>query len=557
VPTPPADPPARADESPLERAQACYARRDWSDAYAAFSLAQQHPPLSTEDLERFGWSAGLSGHVDEMLRIFDELHQAHLAASEPLRAARAAFWIGFRLGGLGEFGRASAWLARAQRLVDAEANGCVEQGYLLLPLVHRQYGAGQHEAAIETALRAATIGEQYRERDLTVFARALQGRSLLRLGRIEEGLSLVDEAMLAATCDELSPVISGLTYCSMIASCHGVYALDRAREWTSALDKWCELQPQMVSFAGACLVHRAEIMQLGGAWAEATAQAQLACERAVQDQDHGFAGDAFYQLGEMHRLRGDVANAEAAYRSASEHGREPHPGLALLRLSQGRSDAAISAIRRVLGAISDVLQRARFLPAAIEVMLAAGEIAPAREAAAELERTAAEFGVEILAALAAHGDGAVRLAAGDAQAAVEPLRRALHVWQRVGAPYIAARIRVLLARACRELGDEDAACLELDAARAVFERLGAVPDLRALHDSARVTKTQLTEPHNLSKRELEVLRLVAAGKTNRAIAVELFLSEKTVDRHVSNIFNKLDVTSRAAATAYAYEHKLV
>jgi ATP/maltotriose-dependent transcriptional regulator MalT len=544
--------------SELARARAHYARREWDDAYRAFVLAQHSAALAPEDLEQLAWSAGLSGRVDELLRVLDELHHVLLALGESLRAARAAFWLGYRLFGLGEAGRAGGWLGRAQRLVDATAaHGCVEQGYLLLPLIHRQHGTGQHAAALETAIQATTIGERYREPDLVAFGRALQGRSLLRLGRIDEGLALVDEAMLAATRGELSPSISGLTYCSMIASCHGVYALDRAREWTSALEKWCEAQPQLVSFAGTCLVHRAEIMQLGGAWTQASEQAQLACQRLLQEQDQASVADAFYQLAEIHRLRGEVSDAELAYRTASERGREPQPGLALLRLAQGRADVASTAIKRMLGATTDAWQRARFLPAAIEILLAAGENAEARAAAEELERLAQNFGVEILAAMAAHGCGAVSLAEGDPQAAVPPLRRAHQIWQRVGAPYIAARIRVLLARACRELGDAEAADLEFDAARVVFEQLGAAPDLTALAALRAAGRTPPRESHNLSKRELQVLRLVAAGKTNKAIASELFLSEKTVDRHVSNIFGKLNVASRASATAYAYEHKLL
>jgi ATP/maltotriose-dependent transcriptional regulator MalT len=544
--------------SELAGARAHYARREWDDAYRAFVLAQHGAALTPEDLDQLAWSAGLSGRVDELLRVLDELHHVLLARGESLRAARAAFWLGYRLFGLGEAGRASGWLARAQRLVDgAAADGCVEQGYLLLPAIHRQHGSGQHEAALETAIQATTIGERYREPDLIAFGRALQGRSLLRLGRIEEGLALVDEAMLAATSDELSPSISGLTYCSMIASCHGVYALDRAREWTSALDKWCEAQPQLVSFAGTCLVHRAEIMQIGGAWTQASEQAQLACERLLKEQDQASVADAFYQLAEIHRLRGEVSDAEIAYRTASERGREPQPGLALLRLAQGRADVASTAIKRMLGGTTEAWQRARFLPAAIEILLAAGEHAEARAAAEELESIAQRFGVEILAAMAAHGCGAVRLAEGDPRAALPPLRRAHLVWQRVGAPYIAARIRVLLARACRELGDAEAAQLEFDAAQVVFERLGAAPDLSALAALRAVGMTQPAASHKLSKRELQVLRLVAAGKTNKLIAKELFLSEKTVDRHVSNIFGKLNVASRASATAYAYEHKLL
>jgi DNA-binding CsgD family transcriptional regulator len=352
--------------------------------------------------------------------------------------------------------------------------------------------------------------------------------------------------MLAATAGELSPVVTGLIYCSVIAICHQVYALDRAREWTSALAQWCQGQPQLVSFAGACLVHRSEILQLGGGWGEAIEEARRATERISRPMDRAAAS---YQEAEIHRLRGELGGAEEAYRRASQLGREPQPGLALLRLAQGDREAAATAIRRVVAATTDRLERARFLPALVEILLATGDLEEARRGCQELEEIAGWVKSEGLGAMAAHARGALLLAQGDAPAALDPLRRAFTVWQKLEAPYPAARVRVLLAKACGALGDREGARLELDAAREAFRALGAASDLAALDGSPR--------GHGLTARELQVLRLVSSGKTNKAIARELSLSEKTVDRHVSNIFNKLAVSSRAAATAYAYQHKLV
>jgi DNA-binding CsgD family transcriptional regulator len=365
--------------------------------------------------------------------------------------------------------------------------------------------------------------------------------------------------MVAATSGELSPVVTGLVYCDAISSCQQSYALDRAREWTAALDTWCLAQPQLVPFAGACLIHRSEIMQLGGAWPEAIEEARRASSRLSQSRPAD-AGRAFYQEGELHRLRGELTEAEHAYAMASERGRDPHPGLALLRVAQGRVDLAAAASRRALSATSDPLQRTRFLPAHVEIMLAASDLAEARQAAAELSALAEGFGMEVLGAMSQHAKGAVTLAEGDARGAIDPLRRAQEVWQRVGAPYLSARIRLLMARAFQALGDVDGTLLELDAARKIFVQLGAVPDVvatEAMANPARAGAASTVDAHGLSARELEVLRLVAAGKTNKVIASELFLSEKTVDRHVSNIFVKLDVPSRAAATAWAYQHHLV
>jgi DNA-binding NarL/FixJ family response regulator len=539
----------------VERGRELYARRAWNDAYEKFSRAHEVVPLEADDLEQLAWAAGLTARDDELLALLERLYQVRLDSGDGLGAGRAAFWIGFRLLNVGQMGRAHGWLARAQRIIEGAGSECALRGYLLLPTIYRNLMSGEIEAARADAAQALEIAERCGERDLVAFVRALQGRILLKQGRLEDGLGLLDEAMVAVTADELSPVMTGLIYCGVISCCQQVYALNRAREWTSALTDWCRAQPQLVNFTGSCLVHRSEIMQLGGDWPAAMEEARLASERLTRSIDKEGASHAFYQQAEIHRLRGEFNAAEEAYRRASQLGREPQPGLALLRLAQQRSDVAKSAIRRMIEITTDRLQRAGLLPAYVEIMLALGALDEARVACHELEEIATSTGSEVLGAIAAHARGAVLLAEGNAASAVEPLRRAFQVWQQIDAPYIAARIRVLLASAYRALADADATELELEAAREVFERLGAAPDLARL--PAVTEKAATSRPHGLTPRELEVLRLVASGKTNKAIAKELFLSEKTVDRHVSNIFTKLDVPSRAAATAYAYEHGLI
>jgi DNA-binding CsgD family transcriptional regulator len=519
-------------------------------------VADARAPLPAPDLELFAWAAALIGRDDDFLRLMDRLYQEHLDRGHEARAARCAFWAGQRLSILREPGRAGGWLARAERLTVNK--DCVERGYLLLAVVRQNQVSGDFDAAGVAAAEAAAIADRFRDPDLGAFARALQGNMLLRLGQVERGLALVDEAMVAVTSGELNPVLTGLIYCISIAGCSQVYVMDRAREWTAALATWCDAQPDLVPFHGTCLVHRAELMQFGGAWREAIAEAQRASERVAAKVDPETAADSLYQQAEVHRLRGDFQAAERAYRGASELGREAQPGLALLRLSQGRAADAVAAMRRVLRATNHRLRRARLLPAYVEIALAAGEGEEARRACDELGAIAADVGTDVLGAMAAHARGAVELADGHVEAALEPLRRAFHVWHGVGAPYIAARVRVLLARACRALGDRDTATLELDLAREVFERLGAAPDIAALAAlEARDKREGRGARKGLSPRELEVLRLVASGKTNRVIARELCLSEKTIDRHVSNIFAKTNVASRAAATAYAYQHGLV
>lgn len=546
--------PSRADANAcLERGRAQYERRAWTEAYRLLTLAERSATLTGEDLERLAAAAYLTGRDDDYLGALDRAHHAHAKAGEVLRAARCAFWVGLRLQLRGEEARASGWLGRAQRMLERNAAESAEQGYLLLTVVDRSIAAGDAAAALEAASRAAEIGERFAEPDLSALARHLQGRVLIWQGRVAEGLALLDETMVAVTAGELSPIVTGLIYCSVIDGCQEVHALQRAREWTSALSRWCDGQPDLVAFTGACRVHRAEIMQLNGAWEAALEEARRAAQRCLAAGNRRAAAAAHYQEAEVLRLRGEFAAAEEAYASASQLGREPQPGLALLRLAQGRIDAAAAAMRRVMGASTDRLQRSKLLPAHVEVMLAAGDLDAARTACEELEGSGRSFDSAVLGAMAAQARGALELAAGEPRMALAPLRLASQVWQSFEAPHLAARTRALLGVACRALGDEDGAKLELAAAHAAFERLGAVPDL------ARIAAPEGASPrgHGLTARELQVLRLVAAGKTNKAIARELGLSERTVDRHLSNIFCKLEVASRAAATAYAYRHHLM
>ena len=546
--------PRSADASGyLERGRAQYEARAWADAYRLLSLAERSGPLAGVDLERLATAAYLTGRDDDYLKALDLAHRAHSQAGDVQRAARCAFWLGLRLQFRNEAAQATGWFGRAHRLLERDATDSAAQGYLLLPAVNRSIAAGDARAALEAASRAARIGDRFAEPDLSALARHLQGRVLIQQGRVGDGLALLDEAMVAVTTGELSPVVAGLIYCSVIEGCQEVHALERAREWTSALARWCDEQPDLVAFTGVCQVHRAEIMQLNGAWQMALDEARRAAQRCLAAGNRQSAAAAYYQQAEVCRLRGAFAAAEEAYANASQWGSEPQPGLALLRLAQGRIDDAAAAMRRVMSASTDRLQRSKLLPAHVEVMLAVGDVDAARAASDELERIAQSFDSGMLGAIAAQARGALELAAGDARAAVAPLRRASEAWQSIEAPYLVARTRELLGLACRALGDEDGAKLELAAAQTAFAQLEAVPDLARIEARDGAPR----RVHGLTTRELQVLRLVAAGKTNKAIARELKLSEKTIDRHLSNIFAKLDVPSRAAATAYAYQHQLI
>ena len=539
----------------LEQGRRSYATQAWSDAYSSLSVADQEAPLAGRDLELLAKSAYMLGRDDEWMRILERAHQASLEGGDKLHAARCAFWIGMQLAMGGETGPATGWFGRAQRLVEGEEGGdCVERGYLLMPRVFQQGAAGDYEAAAALAGEAVEISERFDDTDLFALAVYAQGEMLIRHGRVQEGLGLLDEAMVAATAGELSPVVTGIVYCSVILVCQEVFELRRAREWTEALTQWCDRQPDLMAFTGRCLVHRAEIMQLRGSWADALAEAARASVRFEQAMNRAAAAQASYRQGEVKRLVGEFAAAEEAYRESSRFGWEPQPGLALLRVAQGKNDAAAASIRRAVGEATDPLRRASLLPAYVEIMLAVGETGEARNASGELDRISRTYESGMLAALAAHASGAVELADGTAAGALVALRRAWQLWEELEVPYEAARARELVSLACRKLGDEDGAALELEAARFSFEELGAAPDLARVD---RLDSRTGGDTYGLSSRELEVLRLVAAGRSNREVATELVISEHTVARHVQNIFTKLNVSSRAEAGAFAFQHQLV
>jgi DNA-binding NarL/FixJ family response regulator len=540
--------PAAVDE--LERARDAYARRAWLEAHEAFARADGIEPLEAEDLELLTMATLMLGRDDDAIAVLERLHHQYLERGETHRAVRAATWIGMNLAYRGAIGPASGWLGRAQRLLEQEPGESAEQGYLLLPLVFRQEAEGDFEAAAAVAGEAAAIGERFDDRDLFSMALHAQGHMLVRAGRVGEGLALLDEAMVTVTTGDLSPFVVGIVYCGVILACQEVFEVGRAREWTLALTQWADEQPDLVAFTGRCRIHRAEILQLGGSWANALEEARRACERLVETKNTAAAGVAYYRHGELQRLRGEFEAAEEAYREASRFGWEPQPGLAQLRLAQGKREAALAAIRRASSEAEEPLKRAAVLPAHVEIALDASEIEEARSACAELEQLAERYESAMLTAMVAYARGAVALADGEARAALVPLREAQQLWLDLDAPYEVARTRVLLAQICSALGDAEAAALELDSARAIFRELGAAPDLARLDAPAE-------EAHGLSRRELEVLRLVAAGKSNRQIATELVISEHTVARHVQNIYAKLRLSSRAAATGFAFEHDLV
>lgn len=532
------------------------ARRPWKDAYAALAAADRASPLEPDEVGHFAAVAFLLGREDESASLWARAHDEFLNRGEVIRAARCAFWAGFGLLGKGEGSLGGGWIARARRLVEDDGRDCVERGYVLLPAALERAAQSNFVGARDAFRQAAEIGDRFRDQDLTSLARQGEGRALIRLGETERGLALLDEVMVAVSGREVSPVVVGTIYCSVLSACHEIFDLRRAQEWTMALSAWCESQPDLVPYRGECLVRRAEMLRLHGAWRDALAEAGQARERLSHPRRREGLGGACYQEAELHRLRGEFAQAERAYQSASEAGQAPEPGLALLRLAQGRRAAAAAAIRRMVNETMPRGARSRALAAHVEIMLGTGDLAAARASADELTGMAATLDAPFLRAVAALATGRVLLAEGDPRGALPALRRAAEIWNQLGAPYEAATARVGIGLACRALGDEDAAQLELEAARRVFAELEAAPDLARLA-TFTPDRAPSAHPAGLTPREVEVLRLVATGKTNRAIARALDISEKTVARHLSNVFTKLGLSSRAAATAFAYEHDLL
>ena len=524
----------------------------WGDACRLWSTLAPES-LDVDDLDRAATAAYLTGHDDEGFARWVRAHQVCLADGAVHRAAYFGGKLAQGFGFKGDLGRCRGWVDRTSRLLDDANIDCVEQGYLQWGLgMLRIFEAGDMGGARAHFVHAGKIGARFAHRELITTARIGEGRMLIYLGDVAEGLALLDEAMASIEAGELSPLASGDAYCSVIDACSELFDLGRCRAWTDSFIRWCDTQQELVLYRGHCFLHRAEVLTLLGVWPEALVEARHACDRLVAPVNPAALAGAHAIEGDLLRLVSDFDGAEAAYQRASEHGRDPQPGLALLRLAQGRPTAADAMIRRALDEAQDPISRARLLGPYVEIVLCTGDTTAARGAAEELRAVAATLGIPLLRAHAARAAGAVLGAEGDPKTALVELRTAFHEFHALGVRYDAARTRLLIAEACAAVGDHDAAAMESGAAREVLDSLATAEALNATVEPGTTSSFE-----GLTQRELEILRLLARGKTNRAIAQELVISEKTVASHVSHIFTKLGVTSRSAATAYAYERDLV
>ncbi|MCW2132373.1 LuxR family transcriptional regulator [Arthrobacter sp. VKM Ac-2550] len=538
----------------IERGRAACTEHAWDDAYQFLSDADGACSLDAADLERLGVAAYLTGRDEAAGADLERAYQAYLEQGGIERSVRCAFWLGITLLLRGQHARGGGWLGRAQRLVDERLPGSVEQGYLMIP-AGLQALDSDPKSAYETFDKLVAIANEFDDADLTALSRLGLGQALVAMGEAGRGVAMLDEAMLCVTTGEVSPIAAGIVYCAVILACRDTFDLGRAQEWTAALSEWCSKQQGLRPYRGQCLVHRSEIMQLHGQWEDAIAEIQRACEHLAAQPGNLVMGMAQYQQAEILRLRGKYADAELAYREAAAYGHNLHPGLALLRLAQGHIQDAYAAIRRVASdAAERPVERANILAAYVQIALAAGDTNGARLAAGDLQEIADRFDSQYLQAMAGSVRGMVLVSEGDYMAACTTLRAAWLAWQEVEAPYEGARLRIIMARAYHALGDHDSAEMELDAAAHVFGQLGAAPDLREIAEVSR--RSTARTAGGLSTREVEVLRLVATGATNREIANTLVISEKTVSRHISNILTKLGLSSRTAAAAFAYDNDL-
>ncbi len=468
-----------ADDT-LEAGREAADRHAWDQAYSLLSPAAAS--LAPEDLERLAQAAYWTGRLDEAIELRERAYNGFVASGDRQRAAVLALWISQDYFGKAALSVSAGWFGKAERLLEGEEDS-LAHGFLAFARGAGAVMAGELDAAIPELDRALESAGRYGDRNLQAMALVAKGRALVLKGDAGHGLALHDEAAAAAVCGELDPYSTGFVYCCTITSCQGVGDYRRAAEWTEAANRWCDREA-IKGFPGACRVHHATIERLRGNWSAAEEHALQACEE-LGGFDAWTTAAGFYEIGEIRRRRGEFAAAEEAYRKAKEWGRDPQPGLALLRLAQGKVEAAAAAMKRTLAAADEPIARIRRLAAQVEIGLAAGELRSAREAAEELETVVDLFRVEgrrmpAFEATVRVASGQIRLAENDVEGAVAELERAVATWREVGAPYEVAHAQMLLGLALRRLGDEHGARDELAAARSTFERLGAAIDAQQI-----------------------------------------------------------------------------
>lgn len=535
----------------LHEARDAWSRHDWQGCFDALAeLGSDDPATEAERLVLLADAAWWLGRLDECIDARERAYLLYDELGEDRSAGQAAVWLYEHHCFRASPSIAGGWLRRARRSLDSDRE-CSEFGALVLREAEMAHGSGELAAAATLCEDGIELGRRLRCVDLEAEALQSLGRVRIDQGRRSEGLGLLDEAMLFVLDGRLSPYSTGKVYCSLISACEQLSDHGRAAEWTAATARWAERHPFAV-FPGLCRVHHATALQWRGDWAAAEREAARACEE-LSGINLPNAAAAWAEIGDIRRRLGDLPGAGVAFASADRLCAQPRPGLALLRLAEGNLDAATSVITDALeGAGWSRLARAKVLPARAQIAIAVGDIATATAAVDELEIIAEDYDSAGLRAAASVARGRVQLATGSEDACVT-LRSAVARWSELGVPYETATARVLLGQACRTTADEAGAVAAFDGARLLFDELGV--RLEAQDFDARSGATSL--PAGLTDREAEVLRLVAAGHTNKEVAASLYLSDKTIARHLSNIFTKIGVSTRSAATAFAFEQGVI
>lgn len=533
----------------LDAARALLDRHDWEQAFALLTAGDGSSDPDWQDaLAEAAW---WMGDIDACIAARERAYAAFEETGDTRSAGGCAVWLFEHHCFRAQPSIGSGWLRRARRALEGD-EGCVEYGQLLSRESQQAHGTGDLDRATTLAQASVELGRRLREANLEAVGLEAIGRILIDQGHPAEGLAHLDEAMLFALEGRLDAYTTGRIFCSLVSACEMLGDIQRAAEWTDAVASWADQHPVSL-FPGLCRVHRAGLLQWRGEWMQAEEEARRACAE-LEGINLPNAAAGFVKIGEIRRRIGDYDGAEEAFRRAEELNGQAWADIALLRLSQGRHQAAAATISRALEeAGANRLTRGKLLAAHVQIMVATGELDAAASGATELDEIAADFESPVLLAAAATAHGRVRLAVGDSGGACASLQEALSRWTELDAPYEVATTRSLMGQACRQAGDEDGAEGSFTAAEEIFERLGAATDVQL----TRGFRGDVDLPCGLSQREAEVLRLVAGGHTNRQIAAELFLSEKTIARHISNIFTKIQVRSRAAATAFAFEHRLM
>jgi len=535
----------------LGPARQALGRHDWDGAFEAARRADvSSPELEADRSDLMADAAWWLGRLDDCIEARERAYRLYEELGNSRRAGQCAIWLYEHHAFKAAPAMAGAWLRRARRALASDPE-CVEHGALLLREAEAAHGSGDLDAAFTLATAVVALGRTLRSADLEAEALQTVGRILVDRGAIAEGFGHLDEAMLLAVEGRLGPYATGKVYCSLISACEEVGDFDRAAEWTETSMKWATGHPFAI-FPGICRIHRAVVLKRRGSLAEAEREAERACQELLGSHLANSAA-AYAEVGDIRRRLGQLDRAEEAFARSQELAGQPCGGLALLRLAQGRVDVARTIINGCARAVRNPLGRAGVLPVYVHITIAAGDLPEARTALEELDGIAAAFPTPVLRATAASTRGRLELAEGDAAAAVATLQDALERWVALEVPYEIATVQTLLGQALRLNGDRDGAAEAFAAATRLFDQIGA--HLDAEQSSGGPTRSPL--PAGLTEREAEVLRLIATGLTNNEIAAALYLSTKTVSRHLSNIFTKIGVTSRAAATAFAFEHQLV